>query len=327
MSHVQIKGIEVYYPENVRNTDEIIEEFKQIGEDVEVKVKEFFGKEELHLINNDKENSVTMGIESTKKVLEATGIKGSEIDMIVFSSMVPEYFSPLCSLIIHNAIEGKSSAVCYDMNANCIGMSLCLEQVTRQMETDLSLNKVLIVGADYVSVHTRKLNPILYPNLGDMSCAILLERTEEECGIIASKHYVDSKKIDEMRYPICGMSNIKKAKKEDLYGKCELGNPDLEVCLEHINGVIEENNLSIDDISLFCCSQFAEFNLQYLGDRLDVPEEKIPYVADKIGYGGTSSPFMALNEAVKSGKVKHGDYILIWTIGAGEQYITLLMKY
>lgn len=327
MSHVQIKGIEVYYPENTRNTDDIIEEFNQRGQDVELQVKEFLGKETLHLIKDNKENSVTMGIESAKRVLKATGLEGTDIDMVVFSSMIPEYFSPLCSLVIHNAIGGKSSAVCYDINVNCIGMSFCLDQVTRQMEADLNINKVLIVGSDYVSIHTSRLDPLLYPNLGDMSCAIILERTREDSGIIACKHYVDSTKIDEMRYPICGMSKIKEAKREELYGKCELGKPDLEVCLEHINGILHENNVSINNISLFCFSQFAEYNVEYLAQRLDIPEEKVPYVGDKYGYGGTSSPFMALYEAIKAKKVKHGDYILIWTIGAGEQYITILMKY
>lgn len=327
---LRIRGIETYYPDNYRNTDEIIEEFRERGEDITFQVKETLGKEKLCSINDKNENGLTMGIKAAKKVLETTEISGNEIDMIVFSTAIPEYFSPLCSLVIHSEIRGKEEAICYDINANCIGMSLCLERISKEMEIDSKLNKVLIVGSDYLSIHTSNRDKVIYPAVGDMSCAIILEKTQDDSGIIASKHYTDTKndKFKQIMYPFSGMSNIRTAKQEDTYGgaisEVEV---DLKIPLKQINDILEESNIPIEDITLFCFSQHALYYTEYLKQMLDIPDEKVPYIGDVYGYGGTSSPFIALNEMVKKEMVKKGDYVLFWTVGAGYQYITILMKY
>ena len=101
----------------------------------------------------------------------------------------------------------------------------------------------------------------------------------------------------------------------------------MQIAVEQITSILEEQNISIEDIALFCFSQHAVYYSEYLSLMFDIPEEKISYIGDKYGYGGTSSPFMALDEAIKAEKVKRGDYILLWTVGAGFQYITILMQY
>lgn len=327
MKNVKIVGIEFYYPQYSRNTSEIIQEFKDRGEDISSFVQNVLGKETLHLVKDNQENSLTMGINAAKKVLSSTGLKGSDIDMIAFSAISPEYYSPLSALMIHNAIGAKSSTICYDINVSCIGMTFCLNQISKQMIADSTLNRVLLVGSDYISLHIEKTNQTMYPNLGDAACALILEKTTDDCGIIATKYYVDSSQTVNMCCPKCGSSNIRNASKDDLYGKCDLSPFDLEKSVEDIHNILEENNLCVKDISMFCFSQFMLYNINYIREHLDIPPEKSLYIGDKIGYTGTSSPFIALSEAIKQGSVKRGDYLVIWTIGAGNQYITTLMKY
>lgn len=60
---------------------------------------------------------------------------------------------------------------------------------------------------------------------------------------------------------------------------------------------------------------------------MGISDEKSLYIGNKYGYTGTSSPFIALYEAIEKGKVKRGDYVMIWTFAAGSQGIVILLKY
>ncbi|MFJ8246265.1 3-oxoacyl-[acyl-carrier-protein] synthase III C-terminal domain-containing protein [Peribacillus asahii] len=85
--------------------------------------------------------------------------------------------------------------------------------------------------------------------------------------------------------------------------------------------------LNIDDINSYCFSQFALSNIIKIQNHFTIPEKKVICVGDKYGYTTTSSPFISLYEGIKSGRIKRGDNILFWTIGAGHQMIALLFKY
>ena len=91
--------------------------------------------------------------------------------------------------------------------------------------------------------------------------------------------------------------------------------------------MLRENGLTKDDISMFCFSQFALANIQKIRELMDIDETKSIYIGDKYGYTSTSSPFIALYEAIKQGSVKRGDYIMFWTIGTGSESIVVLYKY
>lgn len=60
---------------------------------------------------------------------------------------------------------------------------------------------------------------------------------------------------------------------------------------------------------------------------MNIDDAKSIYVGDTYGYTSTSSPFVALYEAIQQGDVKTGDYIMFWTIGSGSQSIVILYKY
>jgi 3-oxoacyl-[acyl-carrier-protein] synthase III len=60
---------------------------------------------------------------------------------------------------------------------------------------------------------------------------------------------------------------------------------------------------------------------------MELKDEQIIYIGDEYGYTGTSSPFIAFNRGIETGRIKRGDYIIFWTIGAGSESVTLLFKY
>ena len=84
---------------------------------------------------------------------------------------------------------------------------------------------------------------------------------------------------------------------------------------------------NMKNINLMCISQFAQSNWKKFVEASSVPEERIPYIGDIYGYTGASSPLLALKNGIERKMVKRGDMIVMWTFGAGNQQVVLVLEY
>lgn len=323
-----MRDIEVYHGRNIVNNDYYIEHFKKQGKDVKKFFEETLGRKYRYEINRESENALTMAIEVSHKVLKKSNYTGKDIDMIVYSGMLSEYVSPTSALIIHSAINGKKECFCHDMNVNCIGMTYALDLVNRYISTNPQINRVLLVGSDYLTPQVSPENEECYGQYGDVSCAVILERTEEDCKLIDTKVTVNNDFIDYVRFPKCGFAHIYDAPKEEMYVKWKsFGTWWIDGAIENINSILDKSKLSIEDISMFCFSQIAYKNIVTLREKIGISEEKSLYVGDTYGYTGTTSPFLVFYEGIKTGNIKRGDYVVFCTVAAGSTHITSLIKY
>jgi len=329
MENIKIKEVAIYHPENTVTNDFYINHFKQKGRDVK-NFLEFMGRKKRYIIDNDKENSLTMGIEASKLVLEKANMKGKDIDMIVFSTQVPETTFPSNAMFLHAAIEAGNQTIVMDSNANCAGMTVAVEQACRYMKANPNVNTVLVVGSDYNSLVANPEEEITYANYGDAACAVILEKTDEDTGFIDSIYFTDSCNRDKILYPSKGLSNMLRGKGDGRYIQWLPFNGDMAMppTYESIETILNRNNLTPNDIKAYCFSQFSlGGNILKIKDRFHLEDSQIIYVGDQFGYTGTSSPFIALYKGIESGRIQRGDYVLFWSIGAGYQIITMLFKY
>jgi len=328
MENIQIKNIEIYHGSKIVGNDQYIQHFKKLGKDVEHFMKDVMGRKNRYLIESPKENTLTMAIEASKKVLEAANLSGKDIDMIVFSSILPEYVTPPSSFFIHNAIEGKENCLCNDINVNCVGMIYALNLINGYMRSDSNINKVLLVGSDFLNPQVNPENELCYGEYGDASCAMIIEKTSRNCGVIDSRISTETSSIHETYFPKCGFSNIYDAKKEDIFANWDsYPNYWFDSAIKNMKSLLKEHNLLVDDIAMFCLSQFAYSNVVNIREAMNIPEGNSLYIGDTYGYTGTTSPFIVLYEAIKNNKIKRGDYIMFWTIAAGTSNMALLLKY
>lgn len=327
-TNIRIRDIEVYHGSKIIDNSFYIEHFKKQGKDITHFLEDICGRKKRYLIDEKKENSLTMAQEVCKKLLKKSKLEGKEIDMIVFSSVLPQYVSPPCSVIIHNTIEGKMDCFCQDININCAGMTYALDMIYRNMSANSNINKVLLVGSDYLNFQISPDDTSCYGQFGDAACALILEKTEEECGLIDSKPIVHSDGISDIVFPKCGFTNIFEGKKEDFLAVWNVEEcPWLDTAIISMKDLINENNLELNDISMFCLSQYTYKNIEYLREKLNITEKNSLYIGDTYGYTGTTSPFIALYTAIENGQVKRGDNVMLWTVGAGYFHIAVLLKY
>lgn len=331
MVNVRIKEIEIYHPQNKVGNDFYIEHFKkEQGKDLTHFLVDICGRDTRYIIDNEEENSITMGVEASKKVLEKAGISAEDIDMIIFSSQVPEYVFPTNAVALHQAIGGSKQTGILDINANCSGMITGLEQASRYLMANPNMNRVLLVGSDASSLIMDPADTITYPNFGDCAVAVILEKTEEKgTGLVDSMYYTESSDVDKVTFPKNGLS-------KNLQGRGVVdyvqwipfpGDVSIERATEMIKELIARNGLTTEQVNAYCFSQFSVGNIHRLRDNLALTDQQIIYVGDKYGYTGTTSPLLALYGGIKEGRIKRGDTVLFWTVGIGYQLIAMLFRY
>ncbi|MCQ4085719.1 3-oxoacyl-ACP synthase III family protein [Saccharibacillus sp. JS10] len=328
MSSVHIKAVDIYHPQNAVGNDFYFDHFDRKNNDIR-RFMEHMGRESRYVIDNDEENSLTMGIEAAKKVLAKANLQGTDIDMVVFSTQVPETTFPVNALYIHAAIGADSNAMVLDSNANCAGMVVAVDHASRYMLTSPHIRRALIVGSDYNTLISDPEDAVTYANYGDAAAAVILERSEAKGGFIDSIYHTDPVNRDFIRYPAEGLAKTVKHgsdNKHILWLPFE-AHAAMPPTFEMMESLLARHGLTPQEVGSYCLSQFSLENVRKIQSQFELNDQQMIYVGDRFGYTGTSSPFIALYEAVETGRVKRGDYVLFWSIGSGFQLVAMLFRY
>ncbi len=309
------------------NKEHYLKFYEEEGKDIN-SLLNVLGREDKYVIDSEDENTLTMGIKVAKQALKKSGLEGKDIDMIIFATQTPESLVPANSLQVHQAIQAGKQTLSMDLNTNCTGMLVAIEQASRTMLNNPRTNRALIIGSDELSLLCDTADPITYANFGDASCAVILEKTDENTGFIDAMYEVDTTNVKTLSFPVDGMTKF--IKNQNSYGFIkEISSPrdTLPDTFELFERLLKDNGYTIDDVDFIAPSQFVLQNIKRIQEYYNLDSEQLLFVGDKYGYTGGTSPLLALYEGIKAGKVKRGDLILFYTIGTGHQIIAMLFKY
>lgn len=327
---IVIRSAAYYHPLNIVGNNYYLEHFAALGKDIK-RFLEVMGRHNRYIVSDDSDNSLTMGLKAAQKVLKDAGLQSEDLDMIVFASQTPEYTYPTNALLLHNRLRCKHRTITLDTNANCAGMVAAVEQASRYMQSNPGIRYALVTGSDYSSINCNPDDEITYPNFGDAAAAVILERSTEPGGFTDSLYYTDSDGCENIMFPACGLSNIYREETTAEQIRIRWTPFDGTVCVDaaiaDIKELMERNELTPEDISAFCLSQFSLKNIELIREGLGLGPEKFIYVGDEFGYTATSSPFIAFQRGVEDGRIRRGDYVFFWSVGAGWQIPTLLFQY
>lgn len=266
------------------------------------------------------QNTIMLSLEAIQELFFKTGLSGTDMDMIVLASQLPEYIAPATSVKIHNVIGGKRECICYDVNSNGCGMTLAFDQISKYMAVNPYINRALLIGCDYMNMKDSI--------SGDAACAILLEKTEEESGVFDAVSIIGSSENDSYLIPQGGFSNIFKFKEniEYKFSLMKVSMCDVDAVEESVTTILSRNGLEADNIKSYCFSQSSREGLELIRERLHLHKAISPYIGDLYGDTGTCGPFITLYEALEKQLINRGDYYLICAFGCSAQNITLLCR-
>lgn len=333
MYKVCIKSIEVYHPEKVVDNNYYIQHFSEQGKDI-TRLLEAFGRDKRYIATKGVDTALTLGLNASHKALESANLSINDIDIICFVSQCPEYTFPAQSIALHGLLGASEKTSVFDMNVNCAGMVVAFDNLCNILKSKSDVNRALLVGSDCISYFSNPEDEYVYPLFGDASCAVVLEKVEDDTcdsDIICSNYRTDGKRWNQVTFPDLGSSISNKTEnlgakryinwkpfKAEFVPSCVLGS---------VEELLEKSGFELSDINSFCYSQYAKSMLTACADVLNAPIEKFIYIGDKYGYTGVSSPFIALYEGIKAGKIKRGDLVDMWTIGVYWSAVNVLLRY
>jgi 3-oxoacyl-[acyl-carrier-protein] synthase-3 len=168
---------------------------------------------------------------------------------------------------------------------------------------------------------------------GDGAGAVIVEQTDEDRGILSMHINSDGKMWDIIHVPGGGSRNP--ASMETVEKKLHCikmkGNETFKVAVRTLEEVaaktLKENNMTSSQISLLVPHQANLRIIQATADRLKIPLEKVVINLDRYGNTSAASIPIALDEAVVSGRVKDGDYILLEAFGGGLTWASALIQW
>lgn len=332
--NVVISGTGIYYPkENAMEYDKIVNHFKSLDIEVEGLLKHL-GKK-VRFIADSSETPITLAHKAAVIALDSANLEIKDIDMIVVSTDTPEYNVPSNAIKLSKSLNAKETHIAFDINGNCAGGIIAMDQVSSYLKTHKHIKRALIVGVFMGSHIHKETDPISYSIFSDGAGAVILEKKEEnfERGFIDSQYNSNSDYHNMNSFPKLGFSNILKNNvKEDEHLKLYV-NPEIQlsfvpdVWVGIISTLLERNNLTSGDIDMYIFSQFSLFDITSTIDRLSVNHDKFIYTGDKYGYTGSSSPIFALNHTLKEQDYNKYSTAVFCGIGAGYSSASLLYKF
>jgi 3-oxoacyl-[acyl-carrier-protein] synthase-3 len=327
---VKIKGVSIAHPKTKYDNQFFIDHFNALGLKAEG-LMNHLGRKERYLVDPEKENTITMAIDAAQKALASTNTRAEELDMIVFVSDTPEYTYPSNALILNRKLGANNAHIVYDMNANCIGMLSAIDQVNVYLKSRAELQKALIIGSVYVSNIIRKDDTVMYPNFSDGACAVVMEKTLENIGLVASNYHTDATLADFVMYPSAGFSQIFNENISVADKKLRFDPHDVSFFSDEwkklITAMLNKHNVQASEIDHWIFSQFSRPEVEETLLKLKVGLDNYTFVGEEYGYTGVTSPIFALHDALERKRIRKGDKVVFCSVAVGYSMSSLLYQF
>lgn len=288
------------------------------------------GIRERRIASKD-EAASDLALQAAGKALEAAQVAPEEIDLIVLATSTPDMFFPSTACIVQDKLKATRAAA-FDLSAACSGFVYALA-VGEQYIRSGTYQKVLVIGAEVMSRLINWTDRTTCVIFGDGAGAVLLSPSATESGILSTHLHSDGSLWDLICVP-GGGSAIPPSEKmlaERLNTVKMKGNETFKVAVRSLEEVAWEalraNDLLPSDIAFLIPHQANLRIIRAVADRLHLPMERVVVNLDHYGNTSAASIPLALDEAVREGRIKKGEMLLFLAFGGGLTWGASLMRW
>ena len=264
----------------------------------------------------------TMGFEAAQKAIEAANINPQEIDLILVATTSNSHAYPSAACQIQGMLE-IDDAIAFDLAAACTGFVYALGVADQFIRTG-KVKKALVIGSD---LNSRKLDEtgrstvVLF---GDGAGAVILEASEQE-GIISTHLHASADKNAALLLPQPERGVAKS-------GYIEMqGNETFKLAVRELSNVVEEtlaaNNLDKKDIDWLVPHQANLRIISATAKKLDMDMSQVVVTLDRYANNSAATVPVALDEAVRDGRIQRGQLLLLEAFGGGWTWGSALVRF
>ena len=265
----------------------------------------------------------TMGYEAAKRALEMAGINNEQIGLIIVATTSATHAFPSAACQIQNMLEIKGCPA-FDVAAACAGFTYALSIADQYVKSG-AVKHALVIGSDALA---RTLDPddrgtiILF---GDGAGAVVLG-TSEEPGIISTHMHADGSYGELLTLP-----NLDRVHPENPTYLTMAGNEVFKVAVTELARIVDEtltaNNLERSELDWLVPHQANLRIISATAKKLGMSMDSVVVTLDRHGNTSAASVPSALDEAVRDGRIKPGQLVLLEAFGGGFTWGSALVRF
>lgn len=272
-----------------------------------------------------------LGSRASKNALVSAGLKPRDIDLILVATVTGDMIMPSTAALIQHKIGAKNAAA-FDLNAACTGFLYGLSVADSYIRSG-SFRKILLVGSEVMSRFIDWEDRSTCVIFGDGAGAVAIEAVRKNRGILSTHIHSNGNLWDLITIPGGGSrhpSSLASLRARKHFIKMK-GNETFKVAVRTLEKIVldtlKANGIKPSDLSLLIPHQANMRIIQAIARRLRLPPEKVVVNIDRYGNTSSASVPIALDEAVRSGRIRNGDYILLEAFGSGLTWASALVRW
>ena len=289
-------------------------------------IRERTGIEQRHIAGED-ETTVDLAEQASRRAIEAAGIDKDDIDLIVLATSTPDKIFPSSACILQARLDIHGCPA-FDIQAVCTGFIYALAVADKFIKTGSS-KKALVVGAE---VFSRILNwkdrgtCVLF---GDGAGAVVLEASEET-GILSTHIHADGQYENLLWVPHGIADGFEEVKNGKAYVEMR-GNEVFKMAVNTLGRIVDEtlaaNRMKKSDIDWLVPHQANTRIISATAKKLKMSMDQVVVTVNKHGNTSAASVPLALDVAVRDGRIKPEELVLLEAFGGGFTWGSVLLRY
>lgn len=323
MIHARIIGTGSYLPERLLTNADL----EKMIDTTDQWIVERTGIKVRH-VAADNELTSDLAVAAGRKALEAAGVVPANVDLVIVATTTPDRIFPSTACIVQTKLGIANASPAFDVQAVCSGFVYALATANNFIKAGQA-RTALVIGAETLSRitdYTDRSNCILW---GDGAGAVVLSASDEP-GIVSTHIHADGRYLD-LLYVDGGPSM---GYAPDNGGKAAMrmqGNAVFKMAVNTLDAIVDEtlaaNGLDKSHIDWLVPHQANIRIIQATGKKLGLPIERVVVTVDQHGNTSAASIPLALDTAVRDGRIKRGQTLLMEAFGGGFTWGSALVKY
>ncbi|MBS0575196.1 MAG: ketoacyl-ACP synthase III [Proteobacteria bacterium] len=319
----RIAGTGSYLPDKVLSNDDLAKTIDTSDEWIRTRT----GIRERR-VAADGQTTSDLAFEAGRRALEAAGVTASDVQLLIVGTTTPDLIFPSTACLVQHKL-GANGCMAFDVNAACSGFMYALA-IADQFIRAGNVRTALVIGAETL---TRMLDwsdrgtCVLF---GDGAGAVVL-KADDETGIISTHMHADGAHKELLWNPVGVSAGFRPEQHNAGVRVLMSGNEVFKVAVKTLDAVVEEalaaNDLPRSAIDWLIPHQANLRIIQATAKRLEMPMERVIVTVDRHGNTSSGSVPLALDEAVRSGKVQRGQLLLLEAFGGGFTWGSALLRY
>lgn len=319
MSHPTILGTGSFVPDRVVTNAELS---ASLGEDIDEFVSGTLGIRERRWCAPH-ESAADLAEGAARRALQSAGMVPAEVDLLVVSTDTPEYVSPATASVLHGRLGLPYTTGAFDLNAACAGFAVALDLAAKYLDADPRLRRILVVAVYAMTKYVDRGDKKTVTIFADGAGAVVVGRGSAP-GILTSELRADGSLAD-------GLGVFAGATAEPITPEVlEAGvrnrlrfvrkyppEVNLEGWPRLVRDLLSGIHRQVEEVDLWLWTQVNLATIRLVMEALGQPMEKTHTVMGEWGYTGSACLPMALDSAVRAGRLSPGDLVVLTGSGAG----------